>query len=271
MGIKKRCYDCKELKDITEFHKHRGTKDGLQNRCKSCRHIHYIEKDYIRVAKYGKKRYSNANKNLLKQLRKERYDKNKQHEKDVQHLYYINNKKHILMKNKEYRNSLAVYNSFGNKLTVDELPRLHSDGKYMEVRCRYCGLYFIPTNDQVCARVAALNNEFLFECSLYCSDNCKISCPTFGMSKYPKGFKKASSREVNPLIRQMCFERDGWICQICGKSTEESPLHCHHIEGYTQNPKLGNDIDNVITLCKVCHKDVHKLPGCGYNELRCDN
>ncbi len=50
---------------------------------------------------------------------------------------------------------------------------------------------------------------------------------------------------------------------------DEVQLHCHHIEGYTQNPLLGNDIDNVITLCKACHKEVHKLPGCNYQDLRC--
>jgi predicted restriction endonuclease len=67
----------------------------------------------------------------------------------------------------------------------------------------------------------------------------------------------------------MCFARDNWQCQICGKEVEEVTLHCHHIEGYTQNPLLGNDIDNVITLCKEHHKEIHKLPGCEYYELRC--
>jgi len=59
-------------------------------------------------------------------------------------------------------------------------------------------------------------------------------------------------------------------CKKCGATQEDAPLHCHHIEGYAQNPRLGNDVDNTITLCKECHKKVHKLPGCGYYELRCN-
>jgi len=37
--MKKQCYDCKKMISITEFHKNKSTKDGLQNRCKKCRHI----------------------------------------------------------------------------------------------------------------------------------------------------------------------------------------------------------------------------------------
>jgi len=67
----------------------------------------------------------------------------------------------------------------------------------------------------------------------------------------------------------MCFERDNWECQSCGATQSEAQLHCHHIEGYAQNPRLGNDVTNTVTLCKTCHKEVHKLPGCNYNDLKC--
>jgi len=36
-----------------------------------------------------------------------------------------------------------------------------------------------------------------------------------------------------------------------------------------QNPIESADLDMVITLCKGCHKEVHKLPGCKYNDLKC--
>ena len=32
----KRCVSCGETKSLTEFHRHRGKPDGLQNRCKPC-------------------------------------------------------------------------------------------------------------------------------------------------------------------------------------------------------------------------------------------
>ena len=153
---------------------------------------------------------------------------------------------------------------------MDESPKLAQDSVSLEVKCRYCGKYFIPNNLIVTRRIQALNGTMEGECSIYCSEHCKTACPVFNQHLYPKGFKKTSSREVNPLIRQMCFERDDWKCQICGASQKETPLHCHHIEGYAQNPHLGNDVKNTITLCKTCHKEVHKLPGCGYYDLRCN-
>ena len=101
---------------------------------------------------------------------------------------------------------------------------------------------------------------------LYCSENCKQECPIYHQVLWPKGFKLASSREVQPELRQMCFERDSWICQKCGKTKN---LHCHHIEGILWEPLESADLDKVITLCKNCHKDVHRLPGCGYQDMKC--
>jgi len=65
----------------------------------------------------------------------------------------------------------------------------------------------------------------------------------------------------------MVFERDGWTCQRCGESYAE--LHCHHIIGVVQNPIESADVDNCITFCKVCHKEIHEQDGCKYHELRC--
>jgi len=35
------------------------------------------------------------------------------------------------------------------------------------------------------------------------------------------------------------------------------------------NPLESADLDNCVTLCKNCHKEVHGKEGCKYNELRC--
>jgi len=160
---------------------------------------------------------------------------------------------------------------FGNnKLTIDEAPKLSSDKISLEVKCRYCGKYFIATNLQASGRLQSLNGTTSGDKFLYCSEGCKQACPVYWQKKYPKGFKKASSREVNPLVRQMCFERDDWKCTKCGAGPEETILHCHHIEGYAQNPLLGNDVTNTITLCKKCHQAVHKFPKCSYHDLKCN-
>jgi uracil-DNA glycosylase family 4 len=97
------------------------------------------------------------------------------------------------------------------------------------------------------------------------------ACPIYGQIEHPKGFKYASSREVDPHLRQMVFERDNWTCQICGKTIDEAQLHCHHMDPATQNPMFQNDMDSCITLCKDCHDWVHSQYGCRYIDLRCEN
>ena len=73
-----------------------------------------------------------------------------------------------------------------------------------------------------------------------------MECPIYYQMKYPKGYRKATSREAQPELRQMVFQLDDWKCMKC-ESTKS--LHCHHITGVELNPIESADIDNCITLC----------------------
>jgi hypothetical protein len=204
----------------------------------------------------------------------------KENNKDKRKKYLLKNKERIRKQEVEYRrnnkhireayvNSLAKFSTYSKQLTVDEAPKLSTDDVSLEVKCRYCGKYFTPIVSQVLTRLSALAGRTSGDCFIYCSENCKNACPVYRKIRHPKGFKKASSREVNPLVRQLCFERDSWVCQKCYKTVDDVELHCHHIKSYTQNKIFGNDVDNCITLCKNCHKEVHTKEGCNYYELRC--
>lgn len=51
-------------------------------------------------------------------------------------------------------------------------------------------------------------------------------------------------------IRKQVLERDKYTCQMCSKKGD-SKLHVHHILKKKEN---GTDcLDNLITLCPVCH------------------
>jgi 5-methylcytosine-specific restriction endonuclease McrA len=142
----------------------------------------------------------------------------------------------------------------------------------LEVKCVYCGRWFKPHIYQVADRLRYIRGIKEFEAKFYCSDNCKRACPVFNQKKYPKGFRKASSREVQPELRQLVLQRDAWTCQYgnCGKTIDESELHCHHFEGIEKNPVESADIDNCITLCKEHHKKVHSEKGCRYTDFVCN-
>ncbi len=56
-------------------------------------------------------------------------------------------------------------------------------------------------------------------------------------------------------IREYVLYRDNHICQACNGKNKDKVLNVHHIESRQIG---GNRPDNLITLCKSCHKAYHK-------------
>lgn len=56
--------------------------------------------------------------------------------------------------------------------------------------------------------------------------------------------------------RMAVFERDGFKCQICGQVGGE--LNAHHIKHFKDYPAERFNVDNGITLCSKCHKELHR-------------
>ncbi len=166
---------------------------------------------------------------------------------------------------------IPLYDTFANKLSLynNVEPIKNNDLIVLGVGCVYCDKVYAPSLSEVIRRLSAIKGRAKGDQNFYCSTNCKKACPTFGQRLYPKGFKPATSREVQPQLRKLVLKRDNYTCQIC-EDTEQQ-IHCHHIDPVALNPIESVDVDNCITLCKNCHKKVHKLPGCGYHELKCYN
>lgn len=51
------------------------------------------------------------------------------------------------------------------------------------------------------------------------------------------------------------FERDNYTCKICQKHGVE--LNAHHILSFAHHPERRLSIDNGVTLCLECHKEIH--------------
>lgn len=216
------------------------------------------------VSKETRKKLSIAKKNESKETRRKKSlsqmgEKNHRFGKPA-----YNNKGDVKKKN------LPLYDTYAIQISyVEDVRRFPENDKLLQVRCAYCGKWFVPKCSDVKNRIGVLNGVQTGEGRLYCSENCKLACPTYHKQKYPKGFKHVSSREVNPYLRQMVLERDNWTCQICGKTSKEAQLHVHHMDPVAQNLMFQNDMDSRITLCKKCHKMVHSRIGCRYIDLRC--
>jgi len=166
------------------------------------------------------------------------------------------------------KSKLSVYDTYASQiLWCESIRRNKQDRNILEVKCTYCGKWYKPTYISLSNRLRFLKGSSKWEGRLYCSDECKNECPIYHKSKYPKDFKPATSREVQPELRQIVLKRDGYKCVKCGS---DKSLHCHHLEGIRWEPIESADIDKCITLCKSCHIEVHKQPDCGYNDMKCE-
>ena len=63
------------------------------------------------------------------------------------------------------------------------------------------------------------------------------------------------SREDYRLLHRQVLERDGWRCQICGRSER---LQVHHQKFRSQSG--GDEEQNLVTLCADCHTRIHYRP-----------
>jgi hypothetical protein len=169
------------------------------------------------------------------------------------------------------------YDTYAEQISfAEDVRRNPDDINIIQVKCAYCGRWFNPSSKQMSARVRVLYGKKggKGEARFYCSDRCKLACPIYKKILHPEGFSKkaksATSREVQPELRQMRLALDDYACQRCQRTIDEAELHCHHITGIEQNPIESADLDNCITLCKKCHKWSHTQEGCRYFELKCD-
>lgn len=285
----KKCSRCGKTYPLTAefYHREKRSKFGFKSECKKCSHEYRVKRYAGTIEKEAAYRLKNRDKRI--KYMAEWYSKNKDKAKEYRAKNHDKIANRMAVWRKRNRDKIAEYNSqykkeyynsnaLSNHQCVDELfiyeeGNIQFKGEFLQVKCAYCGKWFEPTNLQVQSRLLACRGcgSDGGENRLYCSDECKNACPTYRKIKYPSGFKKGSSREVMPVVRQMAFEKDNYTCQMCHATGKGVTLHAHHIKSYSKNKILANDIENVITLCKNCHKTVHRKRGCKYHELKCNN
>ena len=164
---------------------------------------------------------------------------------------------------------IPLFDTYANQLNpIEETRRDPENYDILQVKCKNsgCRRWFTPKLNSVWNKIKAIKGKGTGEHNFYCSDGCKKNCSIFHQHKYPKDNKPYVTRNDQSALRKLVLERDGHRCQICG--IHDIELVCHHINPVVQNPIESADMDNCITLCIICDKKVHKLPGCNYHELR---
>lgn len=59
--------------------------------------------------------------------------------------------------------------------------------------------------------------------------------------------------------RKSVFQRDEYTCQSCG--AKNTKLNAHHIKRFAKDIANRFNVENGITLCVDCHKQLHKIEG----------
>ena len=147
-----------------------------------------------------------------------------------------------------FTNNIPTYELYSGRLkTYQECRRNRDDSNILEVKCTYCGKWFIPTTRDIYNRLQGIDNNDRNR--LYCSKTCKKECPMYRQQTKYKGKQGYLAREVQPQLRQLVLERDDYMCEKCGRIES---LHCHHIKAVSIDPIESADMDNCVTLCKMC-------------------
>lgn len=58
--------------------------------------------------------------------------------------------------------------------------------------------------------------------------------------------------------RNEVYKRDNWTCRICKLKCDKKTIIAHHLKLFSDFPELRYCVDNGITLCRVCHGQVHQ-------------
>lgn len=77
----------------------------------------------------------------------------------------------------------------------------------------------------------------------------------------PRDFKIAEFTR----LRNFCFNRDEYTCEYCGKIGGH--LHGHHKIPYWFNKEAFLDIDNIVTVCTICHFEKAHLKNWAYFDI----
>lgn len=191
--MEKRCVRCKKTTDISCFDEYKKGKDGYYSQCKQCKtsdkkyNNDNREKINEKARIYYKENYEECRQrsdhyNIENKEQRAIYDQqyrkdNKQKIQLQQAEYYQTHKEETKKYDQQHNQQKAKYKTYHDKLIIEQAPRLAQDGISIEVKCEYCGQYFIPANLQLRNKIQQIKQQ-AHGSNLYCSEQCKISNQT---------------------------------------------------------------------------------------------
>ncbi len=124
--------------------------------------------------------------------------------------------------------------------------------------------WFTPTPGQLYERkrgIELIGNDGSY---FYCSEECKQTCPLYGLRSDPyKEIKTLYTQEEHQIFRNFVLERDDYICQYC----EEPATDVHHERPQKIEPFFALDPDFAWSCCEKCHYEKGHKDECSTGNL----
>ena len=121
--------------------------------------------------------------------------------------------------------------------------------------CPICDRHLIKKHEGlICPNWKCVLGNFKCEKGWVYLDRKKKDSALFFTSQYDFNIERFHNKKKwLQLKSRILYERK--ICEVC---KSDRFLHVHHILPRSSNPELAMDIENLMVLCKNCHKEIHK-------------
>jgi hypothetical protein len=211
-------------------------------------------------SKSHKKRYTKKLRKIYSERMKKRYKDPNERKKQKEIALKIWSSKEFREKHK---NALNKYFDNRSKFTLEQYRikyptfskvenlRYKPNTKKIQVKCKKCDNWFIPTCNQLSDRIIQIEHlDGNDGCYFYCSNDCKYLCPLYNIHSDPyKNTEKPYTLSEYQTFRTFVLERDDYKCQFCG----EKATDVHHERPQKLEPFFALDPDFAWSCCKECH------------------
>lgn len=149
----------------------------------------------------------------------------------------------------------------GTKLTVNIKDLPLGSGTRVNVKCDACGREYYLQYYDYNKRLKIHNG------TLYCQNCFHITQSNENHYNWNPDLTdedradRRTQKEYRDFHRAV-LQRDKYRCRKCGNKIK---LQVHHINGHNWDKENRTNIENGITLCKICHMNFHSIYGKGNN------
>jgi hypothetical protein len=162
---------------------------------------------------------------------------------------------------------------------VEQIRRDPEEPEILQVRCNFCGKWYQPSRQAYGMRIMALKADDSSENRLYCSDQCKLSCPVYrkrhinceicgkdfvgmGGIKYCDDCTP-TRKTFTHKQKESIFNRDlkfGWV-------NKNLKYHIHHILNVADFPEYAKKEWNGWAITSDYHGIIHNSCGLGKKDI----